>query len=474
MFVGREKEMQSLKNRLSIGSASFVVIRGRRRIGKSRLIKEFSKEFPVSYLFTGLPPTKKVTKKEQRREFINQMRKQGLHAPGEEDWSDIFWGLSKACEQGPTLVALDEISWMGFKDPTFLGKLKVIWDESFERNQNLILIVASSISSWLDKNILNDTGFFGRIDLTMTLKELRVKDCVKFWGSREALVSPYEKLKILGVTGGVPKYLKNIDLKKTAEENIQRLCFTEEGLLYNEFDRIFHDLFSRRSKAYRDIVQLLVERHSLNQKEICNGLGRRSGSLMSDYLNDLVTAGFLSEDYSWDFKSQEISKLRRYRLSDNYLRFYLKYIAPSKSKIVKGRFEKDSLFNTLKWESIMGLQFENLVIHNSNDLLEILNITFSDCTFDGPYFQTRTKRKKGCQIDYLIQCRNTLYVCEIKFSKNPIGMSIIEEVKKKVESLSVPRLFSVRPVLIHVGGTTPELEEADYFDKIIDWTELIS
>jgi len=473
MFVGRKEELKTLKDRLSIKSASFIAIRGRRRIGKSRLIKEFSKEFEESYLFTGLPPTQGVTKKMQRKAFINQMKKQGLPISGDEDWSDIFWVLGKVCEKGPVLIALDEIAWMGSKDPAFLGKLKIAWDEYFEKNSKLILIVASSISSWLDKNILNSTGFFGRVDLTLTLRELPTKECVKFWGKREKAVSAYEKLKILGVTGGVPRYLKEINPKKTAEENIQRLCFSEEGLLFNEFDRIFHDLFSRRSEVYKKIALLLVETHSLNQKEICRGVGRSSGSVMSEYLNDLVTAGFLTEDHSWDLKSHEISKLRKYRLSDNYLRFYLKYIFPNKVKIKKKRFKKDSLFNTMKWESIMGLQFENLVIHNSNDLFDILGIHLSDCIFDGPYFQTKTKRKKGCQIDYLIQCKNTLYVCEIKFSKNPIGMQIIEEMKKKIEKLSIPKLVSYRPVLIHVGDVRPEVVEEDYFDHIIDWTQLL-
>ena len=139
-----------------------MAIRGRRRIGKSRLIKEFSKEFPKSYLFTAIPPSPGVTKKDQRKEFVKQMKKQGLPLSGNEDWSDIFWVLGKSCEKGSVMIALDEISWLGSKDPLFLGKLKIAWDQYFERNPQLILVVASSVSSWIDKNLLNSTGFFGR------------------------------------------------------------------------------------------------------------------------------------------------------------------------------------------------------------------------------------------------------------------------------------------------------------------------
>ena len=165
--------------------------------------------------------------------------------------------------------------------------------------------------------------------------------------------------------------------------------------------------------------------------------------------------------------------IRKYRLSDNYLRFYLKYIVANRERILQGKFENSSLFDTMKWESIMGLQFENLVIHNSNLLLDALHIPRSDCVFDGPFFQTRTNKRKGAQIDYLIQSRNTLYVCEIKFSRNMIGMGVIEDMEKKIETLSVPRLFSCRPILIHVGRVREEVIEKDYFDRIIDWTNFL-
>ncbi|WP_194847009.1 AAA family ATPase [Candidatus Neptunochlamydia vexilliferae] len=473
MFIGREEELKLLKRQAAGRSARFIAIKGRRRIGKSYLIEEFSNSFSKKYLFTGIPPTPGVTSQSQREEFIQQMVGQGLPNIKGNDWSEIFSTLSKEVQKGKVLIALDEISWMGSKDPVFLGKLKIAWDRFFEKNPKLILIVASSISGWIDKNILNNTGFFGRVDLTLNLRELSISECSKFWGKREKSISPFEKLKVLNVTGGVPKYLDAIDPKLTAEENIKRLCFTESGLLFNEFNRIFHELFSRRSEVYKDIVEALSSNHSLYQEEICSKIGRENGRVISEYLKDLTEAGFLSADFTWDIKTFKISKLRKYRLSDNYLRFYLKYIVPNKQQVFRGKFKSSSLYTSTQWESIMGFQFENLVIHNSHELLEKLNICSSDYVFDGPFFQTRTKARKGCQIDYLIQCKDTLYPCEIKFSKNPVGMEVVEETKKKLSTLSIPRLFSLRPVLIHIGGCTQQVIEEDYFDHIIDWTELL-
>ncbi len=121
----------------------------------------------------------------------------------------------------------------------------------------------------------------------------------------------------------------------------------------------------------------------------------------------------------------------------------------------------------------MGYQFENLVINNSWDLFEKMYIRPEDYEYDGPYFQTKTRDRLGCQIDYLIQTKNNLYVCEVKFSKNPIGPQVISEMEKKIKALDIPKHLSCRTVLIHVGGVTKEVTHRDYFNKIIDWTELL-
>lgn len=474
MFIGRKDELKTLKGLMNRRSAKFVTIKGRRRIGKSRLIEEFSKGFEKKFFFTGIPPTKGVTAQDQREEFVKQMIEQGFPNIKADDWSDVFFALSKEVSKGLVLIALDEISWMGSRDPAFLGKLKIAWDRFFEKNPRLILVVASSISSWIEKNIIQSTGFFGRIDCFMTLDELPLPECSKFWGSRQESVSPFEKLKVLNVTGGVPKYLSLIDPKLTAEENIREMCFSQTGFLFNDFERIFHDLFSRRGEAYKKIVESLVDVHSLHQTEICRKIKRSNGRVISEYLKDLTEAGFICADFAWDFHTGKLTKLRKFRLKDNYLRFYLKYILPNKNQVLKGKFQFSSLYSATSWETIMGLQFENLVVQNGHHVMEKLRAPFEDYVYDGPYFQTKTRRKKGCQIDYLIQTKGTLYICEIKFSKDPIGSKVIEDMQRKIEALVIPRHVSYRPVLIHVSGVTDEVLCRDYFDKIIDWTELIS
>ena len=146
--------------------------------------------------------------------------------------------------------------WIAGKDPDFLGKLKIAWDQHFSKNSELILILCGSISIWIEENILSSTGFLGRISLDMVIHELPLSDCRKFWPKR---ISSYEILKVLSITGGVPKYLEEILPSDSAESNIHKLCFTPEGLLFREFDQIFSDLFFHRSAHYKEIVKTLAD-----------------------------------------------------------------------------------------------------------------------------------------------------------------------------------------------------------------------
>jgi hypothetical protein len=122
----------------------------------------------------------------------------------------------------------------------------------------------------------------------------------------------------------------------------------------------------------------------------------------------------------------------------------------------------------------MGLQFENLVLNNNQKIYQLLGIEPNEVINDNPYFQNQTKAHFGCQIDYLIQTMfNTLYVCEIKFSREKIGFKVIDEVIKKMKALSKPKNFTIRPVLIHVNGVTDAVIESRFFSKIIDFSDFL-
>jgi hypothetical protein len=167
-------------------------------------------------------------------------------------------------------------------------------------------------------------------------------------------------------------------------------------------------------------------------------------------------------------------KLKKYRLSDNFLRFYFRYMKNKLTIIQSGNYEPVSVSNLPGWQTMQGLQFENLVLKNGAFIHRALSINPEDIIVSGPYFQKKNARQRGCQIDYLIQTKYaTLFVCEIKFSQNPLGSEVIEKVKEKIDRLSLPRGFSAIPVLIHISGVTEVVREADYFFASIDFSQFL-
>lgn len=470
-FVGRTGELERLSQLMKKKIASFVVIKGRRRIGKSRLIEEFArgKRF---FSFSGLAPTEGTTLQSQLNDFVRQLSEQiGLVGLSINDWGAAFTLLAQQTKSGQIIILLDEISWMGSKDPDFLGKLKTAWDLHFKKNPKLILVVCGSVSSWIEKNIISSTGFFGRISLKITLEELSLKECHDLLGQLGFKISAQEKFMILSITGGVPWYMELFNPAVSTSENIKKLCFEPDGQLVAEFNHIFHDLFGRRGEICKKIVGSLST-GSQEYSEIAKNIGYQSSGPLSEYLDDLIMAGFLDRDFTWNLLSKNTSRLSRYRLKDNYLRFYSKYISENLDKIRKGQFKNMSFSALPGIDGILGYQFENLVLNNRALIHKKIAIHSDEIVYDNPFFQRKTASQKGCQIDYMIQNKyGTLFTCEIKFSRNKVGMEVVEEVKEKIERLKHQKGFVPSPVLIHINGVQDNVIDSGYFTSIIDFGE---
>jgi hypothetical protein len=212
---------------------------------------------------------------------------------------------------------------------------------------------------------------------------------------------------------------------------------------------------------------------SKTQKEILQQTKREKNGVMSLYLQDLVESGFLHRDFTSNIKTKRFSKKSKYRLKDNFLRFYLKFVENYVMQIDEGIYESYNLNTLPEWNVFLGLQFENLVLNNVKLVIDKLSIDPLSIVFFGPYFQQKTIRTQGCQVDLLLQTRtNFLYVCEIKFSQHRIGTEIIPEVKEKIKRMPIPKGYSVFPVLIHVNGISDALEDTQFFPYILDIAEL--
>jgi hypothetical protein len=471
-FVGRDNELRRMGDLAKSGRACLVVIKGRRRIGKSRLAEEFAKD-KVFLAFSGLAPVKEVTAQSQRDAFARELAA-FFHLPPFTftDWSDAFAHLSRHLTAKPTVILFDEISWMGSKDPTFIPKLKVWWDLALQNHPSVVLILCGSISTWIDKNIINSTAFFGRVSLYLELAELSIPQCRELLKLQGFQGSDLDFFKILSVTGGVPWYLEQVQTRQSADDNIKRLCFEKNGLLVREFDRIFNDLFSSRGEIYKKIITHL----SQGMKTLVTlrkAMAYSPSGMLSQHLKALEICGFISKHPDWSLKTGKPGKLTLYRLSDNYLRFYIHYIEPNLAKIEQGSFLDVPLSSLPGWEPMLGFQLENLLLKNRPLLYQALGIHAQDVANDNPYFQKALGRKKGCQIDYLIQMHsNTLFVCEVKMRRRELSLEVIDAMKAKIASLSLPKGFGISPVLFHLGPISDALLSSRYFYRIIDIADL--
>ena len=474
MFYGREDDLSGLLDLWKKHTASLVTCRGRRRIGKSTLIEEFAARSGARFIeIVGEAPRKGMTNVDQLKAFSRQLGAQtgGRGRISAQDWFDAFQKLDEALDDRRTIVLLDEISWMGRFDPGFPGELKTAWDVRFKKHPSLVMVLCGSVSTWIEENILNNTGFVGRASQNITLGELPLDCCARFWGNTAERLAPSEIIDVLSVTGGVPRYLEEIDPSLSADENIRRLCFLPKAILRDDFSKIFNSVFGENALSKKRILDALAAA-PLSVSEIASALGVERGGVISDHLSELETAGFISGDAGLNPATGAAAKCIRYRISDNYTRFYLRYIRPNERVIDKGAFKFAGVEALPGWDTILGLQFENLIANNISSILPRLGLDKVLLKSAAPWRQLPTPRRKGCQIDLLLQSERGVCIVEMK-RRMEIGREVADEVAAKVKALALPRDISVRTALIYDGRLSPRVEAEGFFDSLIPVSDLL-
>lgn len=472
MFIGRRVELERLEALYKKKTPSLVVIKGRRRIGKSRLILEFSKTIKdqTFWSFSGLAPQDGVSAQDQRDHFARYLSLILKIPPLTfQDWNDAFEHLSLHIKPGD-LILFDEISWMGSKDPTFIPKLKAWWDK---QTTPVVLVFCGSVSTWIEENILKSTAFFGRIHLIVTLGSLSIPESAEFLRKMGMKLSHYDTYKLLCSVGGVPWYLEQFNPHMTVDDNIKQLAFEKNGLLVAEFDRIFHDLFNGKAVTYKKILDSLKE-GAKTLSEIRKEIKFAHSGTLSQLMDHLIIAGFIVKQSLWSFKTTKPLKQSLYAISDPYMRFYLKMIEPNLAKISVDGYADASLHSLPGFDAHLGLQLEYLLLQNRPLILKAIGVRGTDIVSDGPYRQTTTSAHQGCQIDYLVQTMTkNLFICEFKFKRREINSDIIVEMQNKTSRLKVPRGFASVPVLFHLSGVTHAVETSSYFYRVIDIVDFL-
>ena len=474
MFVGREDDLVQLTGLWDKRVSSLVTCRGRRRVGKSTLIEEFAKRTAENFIAVeGLAPRKGMNDRKQRRNFCARIAEQtGVEMRDAASWPLAFDMLNEALpDKGRTVVLLDEISWMGGYDRDFPAYLKTAWDKKLKNHPNLVLVLCGSVSSWIADNILNSTGFVGRNSLDVEVRELPLREAIQVIGPTADRMSSTEKFDILSVVGGVPRYLEEIRPSLTVDENVRRMCFLKQGLLFREFDETFNAVFGPEAINRRAVLETLSG-GSMTASAIAQKLGVAVNGHLTRTLKELEYAGFVARESNLNAETGKPARIDRYRICDNYTRFYLHFIEPNRKAISGGLFRFASMEQLKGWESQLGYQFENLIVNHVGDLFVHLGVDRSLVLSAAPYAQRGTKRGEGCQIDLLVQTRRTAFIVEIK-RRREIGPEVMEEVMEKVRRLKVSKGVSVRTALVYDGRLSPRIEAEHGFDVIIPADRLL-
>lgn len=473
-FFGREAILGDLSALWKKRVPSFVTCRGRRRIGKTTLIERFARISGAKIVkIEGLRPKTGLTNDDELAHFASQLRAQtGADGSKPTDWLSAFIRLDRElASPGRTVVLLDEISWMAHYDPTFTGTLKIAWDNYFKKHPRLVFFVCGSVSSWIADNIIGDGSFYGRRSIDVVVPELPLDQCVRFWGKAAGRIAPAEILDVLSVTGGIPRYLEEIDPSLTADENVRRLCFRPKSVLRDDFDEMFADVITKAPTFANQVLRKLTSAPR-TAAEISEALGIVKNGHVSSALSQLEEAGMVCADSGKNPLTGSDMRERRYRLSDNYIRFYFKYIEPAKAVIDRGAYSFGTLEALEGWSAIKGLAFENLVVNNAASLVKKLGFGASLITSMAPYRRAGRCKGDGVQIDLLVQTRRSVCVVEIKRQRE-IDRSVIDEVAAKVAKLPKRPGVSVRTALVYEGHLAPIVEADGYFDSIVPFRTLL-
>lgn len=465
-LLGRTEELKQLSTIYNSKKSSILVVYGRRRIGKSYLIKGFAQNHP-NLCFEGL---ERAPLKEQIAHFANQLKLQIkdplLQRAHFNTWDELFEYLGQYLKQrklkDKIILFFDELPWMASSQNKLVSLIKYYWDNHWQ-NSNVMLILCGSISSFMVKNIIHSKSLYGRISHELNLGKLSPSESKLFFKHRR---SESEILNYLLLFGGIPKYLAEIELKDSFQQNIQKLCFKKDSFFINEYDKIFYSHF-REKKTYALIIELL-SKGPADLKTIGERLSIPSGGGLKGYLDNLESSGFIKEYLPYNKPIG--SKLKRYKLQDEYILFYFKYLLPNKKSIQtlasNQLFSKKVLPN---WEAWLGLAFEGFCIQNAYYLAKKLGFADEIDSF-GPYFE---RGQAGFQIDLIFKRMDkVITLCEIKYMKNPVGGLVIAEVEKKARLLKIPKGYSLEKVLIAPNGAEKSVKESEYFHQILELKDL--
>ena len=410
MIVGRKEEQQILHSAAQSENSEFVAVYGRRRVGKTYLIREtFGYKFTFQH--TGLA---KGNTKEQLFSFAISLRDAGYDdCPIPKSWLEAFSLLStylKNSTDEKKIVFLDELPWMDTPRSNFISAFEHFWNGWASARKDIVLIICGSATSWIINKVINDHGgLHNRVTKQIALQPFTLKECEMFAQSKGLEMSRYQLAECYMVFGGIPYYWSLLEKGLSLAQNIDKIIFAKNGKLSNEFNQLYASLF-KSPEQYIDIVTALGKKKvGMTREEIIAATDKYSNGALSKVLDELEYCGFIRKYNGFDKKSKQAI----YQLIDNYTLFYFKFIQQNENN--------DEHFWSASIDSAMhrawsGLAFERLCMAHTQQIKAALGIA-------GVLSNVYSWRKgademsDGAQIDLLIDRKDQVVnLCEMKYS----------------------------------------------------------
>ncbi len=420
-IVGREEELEILDEAIRSKEAEFIAIYGRRRVGKTFLIREYFEHKGIYIEATGI---KDAPLKTQLEEFVRAFSAVfhggiKLHVP--RDWNEAFKMVTEAIEAQPknkkVILFLDELPWMASRRSKLVQYLDYYWNRHWSSLKNFILITCGSAASWmLDHLIFATGGLYNRITKRILLEPFSLKETELFFESRSIKLKRKLILDLYMVMGGIPFYLKEVRKGKSTVQNINDLCSNKKGLLHGEFSILFQSLFDH-AEYHLDIVRAIVHSgNTVSREKLIEITGIPSGGAINRRLDELQASNFIQSHIPYGKRKRD----RVFRVIDEYTLFYLKWIEPLIEKGGRtssaGHWQK--IYNTPARSVWAGLAFENICLKHVSQVAEALglkHIAYSSGSWR--FVPSKRSKKNGAQIDLLFdRDDDAITVCEIKYS----------------------------------------------------------
>lgn len=472
-IVGREREILILNSLYNSKRSEFIAMYGRRRVGKTFLIRfVFKKRF--TFQITGLA---KASLKQQLANFnliLSKTDKKNDNEPA-NDWLTAFSQLTKylKSKKGVKLIFIDELPWFDTRKSKFIQALEHFWNSWASARNDIKLIVCGSATSWMVNKLINNKGgLHNRVTKRIKLLPFTLNECEKYLHSKKINLDRYQIIQLYMSMGGIPFYWDEVKQGLSAMQNIENMCFSETGLLQSEFKNLYRSLFYNYEKHIKIVKVLAKKSKGLNRAEIIKFSGLPNAGSTTRLLEELEESGFIRKYIPFEKKMRN----SLYQLVDFYSHFYLKFIENTQIT------NKNNWLNAVdspKYRAWSGYAYEQICMYHFPQIKNKLGIS-------GVYTEISSWRskesEKGVQIDLIIDRRdNIINLCEIKFSINPfvinkkyanelrnkIGVFKAETGTRKSVFLTMITTYGVKQNIHSTGLFQNEMKMDDLFLEII-------